>query len=588
MPQRCDGTMVCSSRSAYLAVPFREQLLEPQEEQRLVARRGQRQAPDGVDGEARHPGAAGEPHERPVADDVADPRGGDVVGAPDHRPQQRPVAAVQRAVARLAQVGGHQHRLQHAGGRELLVEPAAPQAVARADREGHRSLPLRRPARRRLPRRAPSPAQSPARSARRAASPPRGVASAPRRYRRDDEPRTQHARGPRRPARPRAGRAAPARARCSPRPTTCAATPTRRPTATAATPTRPGPPSSARSASWTAAEAVVFASGHGGRDRRGAAAPAARRRARRVRRRLPGHPQDRGGGPAAARGSRCGWCRPHTEAIVAAADGATLVWVETPSNPRLDVCDLDAVRGGARGRRAAGGRQHGRHAARPCSRSTTAPTSPMISGTKALTGHSDVLLGAVSVRDPALVQELRRLAHPHRRDPRPVRGLARPPLAGHARAAARAPAGQRAAPWWRRSQGRDDVTGVRWPGVGPGDLARAADRRGTPRRSSTPVTWSARRPASAASTRPPSAAPAGAPTTCRRASSASRAACEDTEDLVADVLQALDRPDASDAVDAAPDRHEGPASGSAGPSTCWGGGWPRVRTASASRRPPEG
>src|SRR4051794_23406596 len=32
-----------------------------------------------------------------------------------------------------------------------------------------------------------------------------------------------------------------------------------------------------------------------------------------------------------------------TEATVAACDGATLVWVETPSNPRLDVLDLRAV-----------------------------------------------------------------------------------------------------------------------------------------------------------------------------------------------------------------------------------------------------
>src|SRR5215207_10170021 len=32
-----------------------------------------------------------------------------------------------------------------------------------------------------------------------------------------------------------------------------------------------------------------------------------------------------------------------TEAIVAACDGASFVWVETPSNPRLDVCDIAAV-----------------------------------------------------------------------------------------------------------------------------------------------------------------------------------------------------------------------------------------------------
>src|SRR5215210_5095079 len=37
-----------------------------------------------------------------------------------------------------------------------------------------------------------------------------------------------------------------------------------------------------------------------------------------------------------------------TAAVVEAADGATLVWVETPSNPRLDVCDVAAAAEAAR------------------------------------------------------------------------------------------------------------------------------------------------------------------------------------------------------------------------------------------------
>jgi cystathionine gamma-lyase len=92
-----------------------------------------------------------------------------------------------------------------------------------------------------------------------------------------------------------------------------------------------------------------------------------------------------------------------TEAIVAAADGARLVWVESPSNPLLDVCDLDAVRAATSGLLAVDntlatplGQQPLDHGA----------DFAMLSGTKALTGHSDVLLGAVSVRDPALVGEL--------------------------------------------------------------------------------------------------------------------------------------------------------------------------------------
>jgi cystathionine gamma-lyase len=92
-----------------------------------------------------------------------------------------------------------------------------------------------------------------------------------------------------------------------------------------------------------------------------------------------------------------------TEAIVAAADGATLVWVETPSNPRLDVCDLDAVRAATRGLLAVDNTVATPLGQRPLDHGAD---FAMTSGTKALTGHSDVLLGAVSVRDPALAEEL--------------------------------------------------------------------------------------------------------------------------------------------------------------------------------------
>jgi cystathionine gamma-lyase len=90
----------------------------------------------------------------------------------------------------------------------------------------------------------------------------------------------------------------------------------------------------------------------------------------------------------------------------------------------------------------------------------------MLSGTKALTGHGDLLMGAVSVRDPALAADLRAwrsrtgsilgpfeawLAH---------RSLATLGLRlDRSQANARALADALAA--------RDDVTGVRWPGVGP-------------------------------------------------------------------------------------------------------------------------
>jgi cystathionine gamma-lyase len=92
-----------------------------------------------------------------------------------------------------------------------------------------------------------------------------------------------------------------------------------------------------------------------------------------------------------------------TEAIVAAAEGAALVWVETPSNPRLDVCDLDAVRAATAGLLAVDNTIATPLGQRPLDHGAD---FAMISGTKALTGHSDVLLGAVSVRDTRLADEL--------------------------------------------------------------------------------------------------------------------------------------------------------------------------------------
>jgi cystathionine gamma-lyase len=154
-----------------------------------------------------------------------------------------------------------------------------------------------------------------------------------------------------------------------------------------------------------------------------------------------------------------------TEAIVEATAGAALVWVETPSNPALDVADLDAI--------AAATSAEGALLAVDNTVATPLGQRPldhgadfaMVSGTKSLTGHGDVLLGAVSVRDPALAAELRTwrsrtgailgpfeawIAH---------RSLATLGLRlERSQANARAVADALAA--------RDDVSGVRWPGVG--------------------------------------------------------------------------------------------------------------------------
>jgi len=92
-------------------------------------------------------------------------------------------------------------------------------------------------------------------------------------------------------------------------------------------------------------------------------------------------------------------------------EGARLVLLETPSNPRLDICDVAAV---ARATRAAG-------ALLAVDNTTATPLGQrplelgadlvVASDTKALSGHSDLLIGHVSVRDEALRSRLHAWRH---------------------------------------------------------------------------------------------------------------------------------------------------------------------------------
>ncbi|MGX2995932.1 cystathionine gamma-lyase [Streptomyces sp. JNUCC 64] len=83
-----------------------------------------------------------------------------------------------------------------------------------------------------------------------------------------------------------------------------------------------------------------------------------------------------------------------------ALDGARLLWVETPSNPGLDVCDLRRVIDAAH--------ERGVLVAVDNTLATPLGQRPLelgadfsvASGTKQLTGHGDLLLGYVSCRDP--------------------------------------------------------------------------------------------------------------------------------------------------------------------------------------------
>lgn len=88
-------------------------------------------------------------------------------------------------------------------------------------------------------------------------------------------------------------------------------------------------------------------------------------------------------------------------------DGIRLVLLETPANPGLDVCDLGELAGAAH--------RDGALVAVDNTTPTPLGQTPLAlgadlavaSGTKALTGHSDLLIGYVAARDPQLLTSLR-------------------------------------------------------------------------------------------------------------------------------------------------------------------------------------
>ena len=94
-------------------------------------------------------------------------------------------------------------------------------------------------------------------------------------------------------------------------------------------------------------------------------------------------------------------------ALESTVAGAGLVWVESPTNPMLDVVDLPAVIGIAR---AAGALVVVDNTfATPLGQTPLSLGADVVlhSATKLIGGHSDLLLGAVAVRDAALDQRLR-------------------------------------------------------------------------------------------------------------------------------------------------------------------------------------
>ncbi len=109
--------------------------------------------------------------------------------------------------------------------------------------------------------------------------------------------------------------------------------------------------------------------------------------------------------PAGVRVARAPTAGPALAA--AAAEGAALLWLESPSNPGLDVCDIAALaeiahRGG--GLVAVDNTLATPLGQRPLELGADLSVT---SDSKGLTGHSDLVLGHVAARDPGLVARIR-------------------------------------------------------------------------------------------------------------------------------------------------------------------------------------
>ena len=156
-------------------------------------------------------------------------------------------------------------------------------------------------------------------------------------------------------------------------------------------------------------------------------------------------------------------------------DGARLLWLETPSNPQLDVCDIQAL--------AAAAHRAGALVAVDNTTATPLAQQPLALGadisvasdTKALTGHGDLLLGHVALGDDALAERVRTWRTQTGSVPGPFetwlahRSLATLDVRLERQCAS-------ALSIARHLASRADVTGVRYPGL-PSDPAHPVASR---------------------------------------------------------------------------------------------------------------
>lgn len=95
-----------------------------------------------------------------------------------------------------------------------------------------------------------------------------------------------------------------------------------------------------------------------------------------------------------------------TQSVIDAMKGAALVWLESPTNPGLDVADLATIISAAKNLGIGVGVDN--TFATPLVQRPLALGADIVmhSVTKFLSGHSDVLMGSLSTNDPALLKRL--------------------------------------------------------------------------------------------------------------------------------------------------------------------------------------
>jgi cystathionine gamma-lyase len=160
------------------------------------------------------------------------------------------------------------------------------------------------------------------------------------------------------------------------------------------------------------------------------------------------------------------------EGLADAARGARMLWMESPSNPKLEVYDLEALARDTDAVTVVDNTTAGPLYQRPLD---LGADYAITSATKHLSGHADLMLGYVATRDADGAQSLRDWRTRTGAIPGPFEvWLAHRSLATYALRLERGAANALALA--ELLAGRDDVTGVRYPGL-PEDPGHEVARR---------------------------------------------------------------------------------------------------------------